>query len=276
MNSAVSSASIPRVIDDDSASGPEELDSLTWADSLTVELGGLRYELRSTSAAFVRAAARRLRVPMVHGRPDVVLSAVVPSGAPTETSVLSLYEGSQRVVRTLSPETLMRAFLDDLRGRVLISASDRVFLKVRIISSNGIGVLMPSLESNDVVRIERAAAKVGITVASAGALALDLRYGRPVSQFRPPSKDRSPSTGSIDAIATQAYRGGLPSKEDVLAELARQTLNLHSVGARGIHALRALVERTALIEWDNRQPFKALEPLFVAAPPVAARKLPTG
>jgi hypothetical protein len=275
MNSSVSSASVLRFMDDDCDCGPEALDSLPWADSLIFELDDVRYELRSTSSAFVRAADRQLRIPVVRGRPDVVLSAIVPSGAPTANSVLSLYEDSQSVVRTLSAETLMRALLDLLRGRVLASASDRIFLKVRTVSSRGIGILMPSLESNDVVRIERAAARAGIKIVSACALALDLRYGRPIRPFRTPINNGWSLIGSIDAIATHAGTGKV-SKDEVLAELERQTLNLHSVGTRGVYALRALVERSALIEWDNRRPFRVLEPFFVAAPSVATRESRSG
>ncbi|CAN5566260.1 hypothetical protein BH20ACT23_BH20ACT23_20860 [soil metagenome] len=266
MKAFVRSALTLGSLDDDSEDITEKLDSLNWKGSLTIELDGLRCQLRSTSTAFMRAAARQLRVPIVHGSPDVILSAVIPSNAPTETSVLSLYEGHRIVVRTLSMETLMRSLLDNLRCRILASASDRVFLKVRTISGKGVGVLIPSLESNDLVHLELAAADAGVTLACTGALALDLKNGRPVNQLRVPGKARSNSvTQSVDAIATQSVRGSLPSKEDVLLELARRTLNLHSVGAKGVQALSALVERTTLIECNERNLFSVLEPLFAAA-----------
>ncbi len=238
-----------------------------WAASLTVELDGLRYQLRSTSETFVRALTKHLRLPVVEGRPDVVYSAVIPPVAPGEIPELCLYSGRRLVVRTMSMETLTQALLEELRAAALTSATDRVYLRVPTIWRAGVGVLLPPRASNQLVEIERAAAKAGIELASSQALILDLRHGRPVHQFRPLATGARPAhMDSVDVIATPVgMSGSLPTKEDVLFELGQQTLNLSSVGREGLRALGTLVERAELIQWDETRPAGALEPLVRGA-----------
>lgn len=276
MKPLITGASAPSCEGDHSDYYTKDLDSLDWADSITVDLGDLRYELRSTSTAFVCATARRLRLPITRGRPDVVLSAVIPRTTSAGNSTLELYEGPRMVVRTLSTGTLMESILDELRSRALIHASDRIYINARLISGLGIRVLVPWLESNDLVNVEHAAARFGIRLASSGALVLDLRHGRPVNQFRSLGRGIVHSSKeSIDAIATQVGSGSSPLKEEALAELAGHTLNLRTVGTRGLWALRAFVEQTSVIACDGSQSYRALETLLRVATSMSRNGLRT-
>lgn len=233
-----------------------------WAASVTVALDGLRYAVRSTSKAFVRSITKHLRLPVVDGRPDVVYSAVIPNRS-AEAGEHLLYSGRRLVVRTLSIEVLEQALLEEFRATALESATDRVYLRVPTIRARGIGVLLPSRAANQIAQIERAAANAGIEITSSQALVLDLRNGRPVHHFQSPDRASGRAEiASADVIATPVGMNGFPSKEQVLFELAQMTLNLSSVGWEGLRALRALVERTDLIEWDETRPARALEPLL--------------
>ena len=246
---------------------------IAWAASVTVALDSLRYEIRSTSEAFVRSVAKHLRSSVVDGRPDVVYSAVIPTSKWAEAPEFCLYSDRRLVLRTLSMETLERALFEEFRANALRCATDRVYLRMPVIWGRGVGVLLPPRAANQAAQIERAAAIAGIEMISSPALVLDLRSGKPVHHFPSSGRERWRAyIDSVDVLATPVgISGRFPSKEQVLFELSQQTLNLPYVGKEGLRALRALVERTDLIEWDETRPAAALGPLLRGPRPSGER-----
>jgi len=226
-----------------------------------VELDGFAYELRSTSAEFVQSAAAMLHLPIVRRNPDLVFSAVLrPSRTIATTPVLSLYEGCRAIVRTLSTETLLESFLSELRGRALSSAGDRLYLKTPAVQSGGHGLILPPSAARALARFERASLRAGIELHSVPAVVLDLKKGRPVPEFANSGNGADgTSMKTLDAIAVfPTSEGGLPSRAEVLFELAQHAPNLRSVGEAGLEALGAFVESTELVEWDESRPTQAL------------------
>ena len=195
--------------------------------------------------------------------PDVVFSAVQSPAGSGQRPVLSLYVGCENALRTLSDEVLLHAFLSELRGRALATASDRVFLKMPAVRISGAGVLLPPFALRRLVRLEGAAARAKTELIAAPALTIDLRTGRPISAFAPAGVGLDGSSiESIDAIAVRRTpEGRLPSRAEVLSELAQHASNLRSVGAEGFEALGLLVERAQLIEWDEIRPQSMFERL---------------
>jgi hypothetical protein len=75
---------------------------------------------------------------------------------------------------------------------------------------------------------------------------------------------------TIDAIAVFPMPdGALPSRAEVLFELAQHAPNLRSVGEAGLEALGAFVESAELVEWDESHPTEALAHL--AAKPAVSQ-----
>lgn len=158
---------------------------------------------------------------------------------------------------------LLQAFLAELRSRALSCATDRVYIKAPAIRAGGVGVLLPASAARRFVRVERAAARVGLDLASAADLVLELGDGRPVHEFVAAGNGRN-GTGieSVDAIAVERTAAGrLPSRAEVLFELAQRTPNLPSIGGRGLDALGSMVERAELIEWNESRPDSTLKQL---------------
>jgi hypothetical protein len=87
-----------------------------------------------------------------------------------------------------------------------------------------------------------------------------LKKGRPVHEFAPSVNGSNGSTGeSLDAIAVfPTPDGALPSRAEVLFELAQHAPNLRSVGEAGLEALGSFVESAELVEWDESRPTQAL------------------
>jgi hypothetical protein len=212
--------------------------------------------LRSTSGEFVRSAARLVHLPVAEGESDVVFSAVLRTPGFGRTPVLSLYADCNPVLRTLSSEMLLHTFLSELRGRALTGAADRLYLNLPIVRVSDLGLLLPSVALRRLVRLERAAKRLHTDFLAVPALTIGLKTGRPVPGLA--SLDNGPngsSIESIDAIAVKRTREGrLPSRAEVLYELAQRARNLRSVGADGLEALGLLVERAKLIEWDETRP----------------------
>jgi hypothetical protein len=216
--------------------------------------------LRGTSTEFVRSAAALLHLPLANRDPDLVFSAVLRHASPGATPVLSLYEGCRAIVRTLSNETLLQSFLSELRGRALSSAGDRLYLKSPAVRAGEHGLVLPPSAARGLVRFERASLRAGIQITSIPAVVLDLKKGRPVHEFAPSSNGaESSTTDTLDAIAVfPKSDGGLPTRAEVLFELAQHAPNLRSVGESGLEALGAFVESAELVEWDEGRPTKAL------------------
>jgi hypothetical protein len=240
-----------------------ELDRLVWADSFTIDLNGLACQLQGTSAEFVRSAARLVHLPRAMRKPDVVFSAVQKTVDSGRAPVLSLYVGRKPALRTLSSELLLDAFLSELRGRALVAAADRVFLKMSAVRILGAGVLLPTSALRRLVDFEKAAARARIELVVAPALTIDLKTGRPVPGFTFTNElNNYPSITSIDAIAVRrTAEGHLPSRADVLQEVSENSPNLRSVGGKGVEALELLVERAELIEWNEARPHSMIERL---------------
>ena len=240
-----------------------ELDRLVWADSFTIDLNGLAYQLQGTSAEFVRSAARLVHLPPAMTKPDVVFSAVLGPVDSDGTPVLSLYVGRKPALRTLSSELLLHTFLSELRGRALAAAADRVFLKMPAVRILGAGVLLPSFALSRLVGLEGAAARARIELVAAPALTIDLKTGRPVPGFTFTDEQHNfSSIRSIDAIAVKRTpEGRLPSRAEVLHEVSENSPNLRSVGGKGLEALGLLVERAQLIEWNEARPHSLIERL---------------
>ena len=190
------------------------------------------------------------------------MSAVLRPAGSRHTPVLSLYSGCDPVLRTLSNEMLLHTFLSELRGRALTEAADRVFLNLPIVRFSDMGVLLPAFALRRLVRLERVAKRSHTKLVAAPALTIDLKTGRPVPGFASSDRQNGSSIRSIDAIAVKrTAEGRLPSRAEVLYELAQSALNLRSSGADGLEALGLLVERAELIEWDEKQPDSTLERL---------------
>ena len=240
-----------------------ELDRLVWADSFIVDLDGFTYEFRGTSAQLVRAAARLVPLPRVDRRPDVVFSAVLRGSHPRRTPVLTLYQGCHPLVRTLSQEMLLKSYLSELRMRALGAATDRVYLKASAVRVGTAGLLLPTSAQRRLVRLERAAARSRVRLGYAADIVLDLKTGQPVHEFIISSDSRSSRRlESLDAIAVERTPDGdIPSRVDLLFELAQRSPNLHLVGSRGLDALSSMVERARLIEWDDAHPDRTLKGL---------------
>jgi len=201
-----------------------------------------------------------VHLPVVRRNPDLVFSAVLRPTQAGGTSVLSLYEGCRAIVRTLSIETLLQSFLAELRGRALSSAGDRLYLKSPAVQAGAHGLVLPPSAARGLVRFERASLRAGIQLTSAPAIVLDLKNGRPVHEFTLSGNGSNGTTmESLDAIAVfPASDGALPSRAEVLFELAQHAPNLRSVGEAGLEALGAFVESAELVEWDESRPTKAL------------------
>jgi hypothetical protein len=241
--------------------GKGDLDRLVWADSFTIDLNGLACQLQGTSAEFVRSAARLVHLPRAVRKPDVVFSAVQMTVDSGRTPVLSLYVGGKRALRTLSSELLLNAFLSELRGRALVAAADRVFLKMSAVRILGVGVLLPVSAPRRLVDFEKAAARARIELVVAPALTIGLKTGRPIPGFTDELNNRSSIT-SIDAIAVRrTAEGHLPTRADVLQEVSENSPNLLSVGGKGGEALELLVERAELIEWNEARPHSMIKRL---------------
>jgi len=233
-----------------------QLDHLVWADSFTVDLDGLAYQLQSTSAQFVRSAARLVHLPAVMREPDVCFSADLRPAGSSRVPGFSLYIGCDVTLRSLSSELLLVAFLAELRSRALARATDRVYLKMPAVRMAGAGVLLPSFVLRRFVALEEAAARSDTDLAVTPALTIDLQTGRPVPKFPFTGEGlNGSSVSSIDAIAVRRTPGGgMPSRREVLNDLARSVPNLSSLGTRGFEALGMLVERAQLIDWDEIRP----------------------
>lgn len=241
--------------------GLGELDRLVWAKSFVVDLDGFAYEFRGTSAELVRAAARLVPLPRVDRRPNVVFSAVSRESQPGRTPVLTLYQASHPLVRTLSQEMLLKSYLSELRMRALGTATDRVYLKAPAVRVGTAGVLLPNSAPRRLVRLERAAERSRVRLGYAADLVLDLKTGRPVHEFSSDPRS-SRCLESIDAIAVErAPDGSALSRADVLHDLAQRSPNLHMVGRKGLDALGSMVERARLIEWDEGHPDRTLQNL---------------
>ena len=225
-----------------------------------MDLDGFAYELRSTSAEFVRSAAAMLHLPVVQRNPDLVFSAVLRPTSTNATPVFSLYEGCRAIVRTLSAETLLQSFLAELRGRALSSAGDRLYLKAPAVQAGGHGLILPPSAARGLARFERASLREGIRLTSVPAVVIDLKNGRPVPEFAISGNGANGSSmKTLDAIAVLPTSDGeLPSRAEVLFELAQHAPNLRSVGEAGLEALGTFVESTALVEWDESRPIQAL------------------
>ena len=238
-----------------------ELDRLVWADSFTIDLNGLACQLQGTSAEFVRSADRLVQLPRAARKPDVVFSAVQGAMNADRVPLLSLYVGRNPALRTLSSELLLHTFLSELRGRVLVAASDRVYLKMGAVRIFGTGVLLPTPALRRLVDFEKAAARARIELVVAPALTIGLKTGRPVPSFALHDELHTCSSiTSIDAIAVKKTpEGNLPSRADVLREISENCPNLRSVGEKGEEALELLVERAELIEWDEARPHSMIE-----------------
>lgn len=210
----------------------------------------------------MRRAAKLVHLPFVDRRPAVVFSAVLGARDSHGTPVLSLYQGCLAIVRTVSPAMLLSSFLSELRARALSGATDRVYLKLPVIRAGGAGLLLPPSACRRLVGLERAAERGGIELTAAAALVLDLKTGRPVHDFVTTNGLGAASNESIDAIAVPRNSDGtLPSRADVLFDLAQHAPNLHSVGGQGLSAMGTMVERAELIEWNEASPGGALERL---------------
>jgi hypothetical protein len=240
-----------------------ELDRLVWADSFTIDLNGLAYQLQGTSAEFVRSAARLVHLPPATTRPEVVFSAVLGPIDSDGTSFLSLYVGRRLALRTLSRELLLHTFLSELRGRALAAATDRVFLKMPAVRLLGAGVLLPSFALHRLVSLEGAAERAQVDLVAAPALTIDLKTGRPVVGFTfTGERHNSSRITSIDAIAVRRTpEGRLPSRAEVLHEISENSPNLRCVGGKGLESLGLLVERAQLIEWNEARPYSLIERL---------------
>jgi len=240
-----------------------ELDRLVWADSFTIDLNGLACQLQGTSAEFVRSADRLVQLPRAARKPDVVFSAVQGAMNADRVPLLSLYVGRNPALRTLSSELLLHTFLSELRGRALVAASDRVYLKMGAVRIFGAGVLLPTPALRRLVDFEKAAARARIELVVAPALTIGLKTGRPVPGFTFNDEPHTSSTiTSIDAIAVRRTpEGHLPSSADVLREISGNSPNLRSVGEKGEKALELLVERAELIEWNEARPHSMIERL---------------
>jgi hypothetical protein len=203
-----------------------------------------------------------VHLPVVGREPDVVFSAVKRRSIARSSPILSLYEVCRVVVRTLSNDTLLRAFLSELRGHALGEATDRLYLKAPAVSTGGKSLLLPPSAARNLVRLERASLRVGSELTAVPALVLDLKNGRPVAEFSPSSNGSNGYFSGCEAIAVhRSTSGDLPSRAEVLFELAQHAPNLRSVGERGLDALGAFVERAQLVEWDEIRPVAALEHL---------------
>jgi hypothetical protein len=225
-----------------------------------VDLDGFAYELRGTSTDFVREASKLVHLPRVERRPAVVFSAVSGEGQLRRRPVLSLYQGCHAIVRTLSREMLLKSFLSELRTRALGAATDRVFLKAPALQVGSLAMLLPATASRRLVRLERAAARSRVNLGYAADLVLDLKTGQPVHEFGAATDDHGNRRfESIDVVAVEREAdGSLPSRADLLFELAQRCPNLHRVGSKGLDALGSLVERAQLIEWDEAHPDRTM------------------
>jgi hypothetical protein len=243
--------------------GPGGFDRLVWADSFIVDLDGFAYEFRATSAPLVRAAATLVPLPSIDRRPAVVFSAVSRAVQPRRAPVLTLYRGYRPIVQTYSQEMLLKSYLSELRMRALGAATDRVYLKLPAVRVGTRSILLPSSALPRMVRLERAAERSRITLGHAADLVLDLKTGRPVHEFVASAGPRNGrSIESLDVIAVERTPdGAIPSREDLLFELARHSPNLHMVGEKGLDALSSMVERARLIEWDEAHPDRTLKSL---------------
>ncbi|HZK51423.1 MAG TPA: hypothetical protein VFD47_07655 [Actinomycetota bacterium] len=244
--------------------GPGGLDRLVWADSFIVDLDGFAYEFRATSVRLVRAAEKLVPLPSIDRRPAVVFSAVSRAVQPRRSPVLTLYQGYRPLVQTYSQEMLLKSYLSELRMRALGAATDRVYLKVPAVRVGTRGILLPSSALPRMVRLERAAERSRISLGHAADLVLDLKTGRPVHEFVTSAGPRNGrSIESLDVIAVERTSdGAIPSREDLLFELARLSPNLHMVGGEGLDALSSMVERARLIEWDEAHPDRTLKSLM--------------
>jgi len=211
-----------------------------------------------------------VHLPVVRRNPDLVFSAILPSSPTIASPILSLYEGCQPIVRTLSVETLVQSFLSELRGRALSTAGDRLYLKSPAIRATGHGLVLPPSAARGLVRFERASLHAGVPITSVPAVVLDLK-GRPVHEFTPSGDEANGSTmDTLDAIAVfRTLDGALPSRAEVLFELAQHAPNLRSVGEAGLEALGSFVESAKLVEWEESHPTQALAHL--AGKPVVSQ-----
>jgi len=184
--------------------------------------------------------------------------------------VLTLYLGCHPVVRTVSGEMLLQSFLSELRARALDSATDRVYLKSPAVLVHGAGVLLPPSAARRLVRLERAAERSDAKLYAVAALVVDLKNGLPVQEFVAAGDDRNGSLiESIDAIAVAPTESGqLPTRAEVLFDLAQRAPNLHSVGEEGLEALASLVERAELIPWNEARPHDLLKQLAGTLRPI--------
>lgn len=202
-----------------------------------------------------------MHLPAAVTEPDLVISAVLdPAGSGT-TPVLSLYVGCKAVLRTLSSDLLLHAFLTELRSRALTRATDRIYLQMPAVHIAGAGILLPPFALRRLVSLERAAKRAQTELLVASALTIDLKTGKPVPGFASSSGDwKCSSIASIEAIAVEGTSDGRPpTRAEVLSELARSARNLHSVGGDGLEALGLLVEHAELVEWDATRPQSMIE-----------------
>ena len=207
--------------------------------------GRRRWLLRSTSDAFIRELPIDGREWVVGTEADTVLSAVVgDSGPPGARPVFTLYRGCDLILRTTKQATLRAAVLEEVDVPAIAERDDAVYLRGRVLRAGGVTALLPGSLFTRLARVERGAARLGMTVASEGMVRIELDGSIPES---------------IDSIVGWSINGALSTRAEALFELAMSSPNLQRVGGRGLRALGRIIGGSEVVPFDAAHPSHALE-----------------
>jgi hypothetical protein len=252
----------------------DKLDHLGWVVSSSFAIGGVRFAVRSTSHAFGEWLTDTLGPYEVEDVEEFLYSVVVPEppadGKAKEFCIL--YKGSTAIIRTLDPITLGRSVLAELESLGFHERDDAVYVMASVVDVAGVPTLVPSSIAPGLAKLGRRAAKLGVAIPGELTVAIDIETASVVPSVHTLDvpddtlerlADACPWEGrdglrfvgapeTVQAILVSATDPDAPLQQArkgyALANLAGWTLNLQSVGGRGLDALGRFVERTDAYE----------------------------
>ncbi len=169
----------------------KKLDRLVWAESTCLESYGVRIEIRASKAGVLEQTVPFLPPqwkPVAPGRKLDVLYSWVAGGElrPTVRAFHLMYEGAERIARSLKPEEVFEAFETRLRMAVALLSRRFVFIHAGAVGWGGRAVVIPGRTLTGKSALVEALVRAGAEYLSDEYAVLDRRgrvhpFAKPIS-----------------------------------------------------------------------------------------------
>ncbi|HUF59284.1 MAG TPA: hypothetical protein VMR89_07380 [Actinomycetota bacterium] len=273
----------------------DKLDHLGWVGRHHYyEIGGRRLGIRTTSEGFgerLDAILAEYRTEPSDGTPYYgVVLADGAEGTRREKKFHIFYRGTQPLVRTLDPSTLVRAMLSEFEFYLFAERDDAIYTDAGLVRAHGMLAVVPASVTASLWKLGGRVTREGLSLHAEPYIAVDAESGQVVplrSALRIPDgsletltafattngdTDPSPLDGPSRVDLLCSYATGEPSEERVepisrgraLSQLTSNVVNLETLGITAVAGLARLTEGARCRQIAPAQPRPLLDTIVAA------------